>query len=99
MKTYIFHADPGHAWLAVKASELINLGIADKISSYSYVKGGTVYLEEDCDATAFILAYEARYGHKPAYRESYRDHTAIRSFDRYSIRWLAEQYPHFNLAA
>ena len=37
------HSDPGHAWLAVKTRELSELGIADKISQYSYVKGKTTY--------------------------------------------------------
>ena len=30
------------------------MGLADKISGYSYQKYGTAYLEEDCDATLFL---------------------------------------------
>jgi len=56
MKTYKFYNDPGHAWMAVKRNELNQLGIADKISSYSYQKGQTVYLEEDMDAPTFLNA-------------------------------------------
>ena len=41
--------DPGHSWLAVKRKLLSELGILDKVSSFSYQKGNTVYLEEDCD--------------------------------------------------
>jgi hypothetical protein len=44
------HSDPGHAWLAVKLSEIKMLGIETEISSYSYVKGKTAYLEEEIDA-------------------------------------------------
>jgi hypothetical protein len=56
--TYRFIEDPGHGWLEVPVTELQALGIADKISGYSYVSrdGRTAYLEEDCDATKFIAA-------------------------------------------
>ena len=52
----MMHADAGHGWLAVKTKELVELGIADKVSSYSFYKGKTTYLEEDCDATMYINA-------------------------------------------
>ena len=55
-KTYVFYMDPGHGWLAVKRTELDRLGIADKITSCSYQRGGTVYLEEDRDMETFIAA-------------------------------------------
>ena len=55
-KTYVFHTDPGHGWLAVPLKDLYALGIEDKISGYSYVKGKTAYLEEDCDAAVFFDA-------------------------------------------
>jgi hypothetical protein len=56
----VMHSDPGHAWLAVKLSEIKMLGIETEISSYSYVKGKTAYLEEDCDAGKFIQAMQAK---------------------------------------
>lgn len=31
-----FYADPGHGWVEVKRELLKELGIEDKISSYSY---------------------------------------------------------------
>jgi hypothetical protein len=39
-----FYRDAGHGWLAVKKSVLTDLGILDKISTYSYESpsGGTV---------------------------------------------------------
>jgi len=55
-KNYIFYTDPGHGWLAVERAELQRLGIEDQISEFSYEQGETVYLEEDCDASAFIQA-------------------------------------------
>ena len=54
-----YHSDPGHGWLAVKRKELDMLGIADKITSYSYVLGKTVYLEEDVDMITYINAVKA----------------------------------------
>ena len=54
--TFNFHADPGHAWLAVKRKFLEKYVNLRDISSYSYENGGTVYLEEDCDASLFLKA-------------------------------------------
>jgi hypothetical protein len=34
-----FYSDAGHGWYAVKIKTLVMLGIADKISSYSYRVG------------------------------------------------------------
>ena len=55
-----FFEDPGHGWLEVQVSELRDLGIFDKITHYSYRKGGTAYLEEDCDAPTYLKAQRAR---------------------------------------
>lgn len=53
-------SDPGHGWLRVKIHNLIELGIAGKISSFSYQRGQWAYLEEDCDASVFMQAAEAQ---------------------------------------
>lgn len=53
------HNDPSHGWLEVKRCDLIALGIEDQISRYSYEKGATVYLEEDCDLTRYMEAAAA----------------------------------------
>lgn len=82
-KQYIFHTDPGHGWLAVKKSELQFLKIATKITPYSYTKGDTVYLEEDCDAAAFNQAYENIFGKLPSIKESYLENTPIRYYSQY----------------
>jgi len=55
MKLNVYN-DPGHGWVAIKRSVLIKLGIEHKITSYSYQRGQTVYLEEDCDASTLISA-------------------------------------------
>lgn len=56
MKTYTFHEDPGHGWLAVPVAEIVCTGLHTKISRYSFVSRDreTAYLEEDCDAPKFI---------------------------------------------
>ena len=49
-----FYSDPSHGYLKVPKSLLRELGISDKISTYSYETLSFAYLEEDCDATLFI---------------------------------------------
>jgi hypothetical protein len=82
--TKVLHSDPGHAWLAVKLSEIKMLGIQTDISAYSYVKGKTAYLEEDCDAGKFIDAMRAK-GIEVAVKEgACRDRSPIRYFKSFS---------------
>lgn len=84
MKTYVWAQDAGHAWLAVKKKELDLLKIADAISNFSYVKGSTVYLEEDSDAPKFINAYTQAYGTAPKTKEGKMwDRNPLRSFAHY----------------
>jgi len=54
---YIYHTDPGHGWIEVPIVELARLQL--KPSPYSYRKGTTAYLEEDCDASAWAQAKRA----------------------------------------
>lgn len=51
-----YYTDNGHGWAACKIETLHALGIAGKVSTYSYVRGKTAYLEEDCD---FALLLDA----------------------------------------
>lgn len=85
-KTYVFHMDAGHGWLAVKRAELISLGIIDKVSSYSYqsVSGKTVYLEEDCDAPLFYKAMKAK-DRDFQVRESYKHNSHVRNLDNFML--------------
>jgi hypothetical protein len=80
-----FHSDGGHGWLAVKKTELQMLGIESTISEFSYQRGGTVYLEEDSDAPAFINAARDR-GIKVEFSMSpQRDRSPIRSMASYEV--------------
>ncbi len=84
-KTYKFYADPGHGWMAVKITELLELAIITRISPYTYMRGGTAYLEEDCDAALFFNAYRDKYGVDPKYTYEHTDNRSpIRSYDRYN---------------
>lgn len=57
MSTYTYFQDPGHGWIQVPLAEIRDLGLMP--SHYSYTDGRYVYLEEDCDAPAWIKAREA----------------------------------------
>jgi hypothetical protein len=84
-KTYKFYADPGHGWLAVKITELMEISIITQISTYSYMRGGTAYLEEDVDATLFFNSYRDKYGVEPKHTYEHTDNrSAIRNYDRYN---------------
>ena len=48
-----FYHDSGHGWYRVKRSVLEELNLLEHISSFSYVNGASVYLEEDRDASIF----------------------------------------------
>ena len=85
MKTFtiIVYADPAHAWGKVKRQVLINLGIADKISTHSYQYKDNVYLEEDCDLT---LLYDTllKLDTNIKFVEKYsKNSSRIRSYDKY----------------
>jgi hypothetical protein len=51
-----FYEDPGHGWLAVPLELLDRLGLVDKVSTYSYIRGRFAHLEEDCDYSLFWAA-------------------------------------------
>lgn len=78
-----FYADPGHGWAAVKRQVLVDLGILDKITYYSYQRGQTVYLEEDCDLSTFATALALK-GETIEYQESHTNNNSpIRSYERF----------------
>lgn len=54
-----YFQDPGHGWIATTNDMIQKLGIADKISRYSYTDGESVYLEEDLDAYHLVNALRA----------------------------------------
>ena len=81
-----FYSDPGHGWGAVKRRVLDELGIADKITRFSYQKGDTVYLEEDCDLPTLTTELSLR----GIWIEHVSKHTdrrsPIRSYENFSAQ-------------
>ena len=76
-------ADPGHAWARFPKAKLVALGIADKISPYSYQNGTNAFLEEDCDLSILIRALRQR-GYEIKFNESHTDkQSKIRNYSTY----------------
>lgn len=81
---YKFYQDSGHGWLAVSKKELKDLGLNKLISQYSYMRGNSVYLEEDLDMSLFFKAFKERYGYPLIFKTA--DHgtrSTIRRYERY----------------
>jgi hypothetical protein len=78
----LYTTDPSHGWGRVHRSLLNELGIADRISAYSYQKGEFVYLEEDCDLHIFLHALKQR-GDTYKIVEQYVERTHIRKLPNY----------------
>ena len=84
-KIYRFYSDPGHGWMKVPRADLKALGIEDKISSYSYQRGDSVFLEEDMDVTTFATALKEKFGHDLKTRGTNSGRQSrIRSYQTYS---------------
>jgi O-succinylbenzoate synthase len=83
---FTFHVDPGHGWLEVPMDLVITIG--SQISPYSYQSrdGKKAYLEEDCDAPAFIKYLTEEKGQEVQWEEKVHDGDAfIRRLPRFSI--------------
>jgi hypothetical protein len=82
---YKFITDASHGWLSVPLEDIRKLGIADKISRYSYMTHTRVYLEEDCDAFVFLEAS----GLDPQdIQHSHSDHAKCRGYASYHPSWI-----------
>ena len=64
LRPYLRIETPGHSWLRVPLLELLELGIRDKITDYSYEDKLYAYLEEDDDLSIFIKAKRRKHGSK-----------------------------------
>ena len=56
VRNYTRIYDAGHSWLQVPIKDVRNAGVYNKITQYSPIKGGKMYLEEDCDLYTFTKA-------------------------------------------
>lgn len=79
----VFLCDPGHGWLKVNKKHILKLGLADKISSYSYERNNHVYLEEDCDAGVFLKAFKDLGGEVVVKSKHTNKQSKIRSYNSF----------------
>lgn len=76
-------SDPGHAWLRVPLKKIFKLGIQDKISNFSYLRGNYAYLEEDCDACIFLKKINK---HPNDFKDhSTNNYSRIRNYPYYTL--------------
>jgi hypothetical protein len=75
--------DPGHAWARFPKARLVKLGIADKITPYSYQNGANAFLEEDCDLSTLMATLKSK-GYTVKFDETYTNkRSKIRSYNSY----------------
>ena len=84
-KTITVLADPGHSWGKVSKKELIKLGIADKISPYSYQNTLFAYLEEDSDLSTYCNALKEK-GIEFKFKTKHTNkRSRVRTYDSYRL--------------
>lgn len=77
------YSDPGHGWVRVPFRTLQDLGLIERISPYSYMRGAYAYLEEDCDASLLVDTMR-KVGLTPKFRHRIGDKTSkIRGYESY----------------
>ena len=89
MIIHIFN-DASHSWGRVQFKKLVEFGIADKITQYSYMKGSYVYLEEDVDLITFIhelIEREIKY----EFKYHYSNRSSIRNFQSYNAAHFSQK--------
>jgi hypothetical protein len=83
-KVFQAYTDPGHGWVKVPKTILVALNIADKITAFSYQRGEYAYLEEDCDVSTFVAAYEKKNGMRPTLKNRHTNkQSRIRQYEDY----------------
>jgi hypothetical protein len=85
MTAYNFYSDPGHGWLEVPKTKILELGIEHKISTCSYTNTNSVFLEEDCDVNVFLQALSEEERSSIEFRELFSNHESqIRNYPEYN---------------
>jgi hypothetical protein len=80
-----YHNDSGHGWYSVKRSKLESMGVLNKVSGFSYQKGETVYLEENCDAGLFFNNLTSQELDCIEVIDSYSQACPVRNYERFSL--------------
>lgn len=85
-KVFVCYNDPQHGWIKVPRKLLVELGVADQISTCSYQKGDFVYLEWALDA-GIVFDRLKEQGVTPVIRAKSTDRSSrIRSYSSYAER-------------
>jgi len=82
--SFKYYQDPGHGWIAVRIKVLAMLNLTpSNFSHYSFIKGNTVYLEEDGDASKFFKVWTEKFGEEPSLiHKNTNKSSPIRSYPR-----------------
>lgn len=92
MAKYQVYNDAAHGWVKVPVKRLIELGIEQEITKWSYLSkdGRYAFLEEDQDATTFVDAAIAQ-GETPTFRDNYSYKSSkIRNYPNYQPEWVTQ---------
>lgn len=84
-KVFKHYSDPSHGWVAVKRELIESLGLAEKITVFSYEKGKTAYLEEDIDAPTVLDELTRRGVAWKVVSIDHGDRSPIRSYPRFVV--------------
>ena len=89
MKSITIYTDPSHGWAKVSLTEVFNIELHDKISTYSYIRSNAkysyAYLEEDCDLSTYLKALDAKGIQYKFNTLSTNKSSKIRSYNRYTL--------------
>jgi len=73
----------GHGWLVVPVALVQALGVNVTRCSHISTDQKTAYLEEDKDLKAFWLAFEAKFGQAPLYKDDHQPNTFVPNLSSY----------------
>lgn len=84
MLVFKHYSDDSHGWIAVKKKLIDDLNLSKKITVFSFQKGKTVYLEEDCDASVFLDELKKRDMNCQIISIHHKNKSPIRGYERYA---------------
>lgn len=83
--TLTYFSDPGHGWVRIPKARLVKLGIAEKISPFSYQRGTNAFVEEDGDLSTLVDALKAQ-GYEVKFKGNSSNRTSkIRNYNSYTV--------------
>lgn len=68
-KSFVCYSDPAHGWAKVPEGVIAEIGMkAADFSQFSYLDRGHIFLEEDCDLSAFVEGFRKAVGEDPVFK-------------------------------